>query len=131
MVPRLTVALLVVVAGCSGIADGPPDQRTAGETPARTASTSTGSPPATERPTTDGMFDCGYTLSVTKASDGDANRIDRTLNYSSLSEERQEEFLEAREEGSTDLGEELSYPWTSPLVVRYNDKSFVTAVVTC
>lgn len=131
MVPRLAVVLLVILAGCLGIGGEQPTQRDTREATTQAGTKSVDNPTTTDSTTSQGMFDCEYGLSVSEASEGAEDRIDRSMNFSSLSEERQEEFMEARTNGSANLGDHLAYPWTSLSIVHYNNTSYKATAMTC
>ncbi|MFD1513695.1 hypothetical protein [Halomarina rubra] len=138
----LLVAGLVVLAVLGGCLSGPPTGTdTTTETPTATpASTTTDTTTGAATPTpstgetthTERSFqECGYGLTVDVASQEQQTRVDRTVNYTALAPERQTEFQKAREDGSTDLGDDLPDRWGSPVIVRFEEYDYYVVASTC
>ena len=135
--------LLVTLSGCLSTPVAEPENRTETATstplsPTETTGQTTETAMTPESPTETGSpsttsiaYDCGYTLHVEAASDGQEASTDRTVDYSDLSEARQREFLEARQNRTVDLGDDLPETWSSPVVVRYDGTPHYAVASTC
>lgn len=100
------LSVCVVTGGCVG--DGAP----ARSEPSATTAESTSTELAT--PTTSASvpnYDCPYHLQVDHLGDRGTSDVDRRIRYESLPEERQREFRDALESGSTEIDESLLPTW--------------------
>ena len=75
--------------------------------------------------------DCRYRLSIDVASEREARRTERSVAYANLSAGAKAAFLDARRNGSADLGKRLPDQWSSPVIVRYDGTAYYAVVSTC
>lgn len=93
--------------------------------------TPSGSPPPQTSEVAETTSDCPYYLSVERLDETSHRSVDRTLDYSNLSADRQAEFRTALERGDTELGTALPELWSSPVVVTYRGERYVAGAFVC
>lgn len=123
------VALLVVLALLGGCLTGPAAPT---DSPSPTVSTESPSPTgSTDSSTSTSSTDCPYVLTVERASDQQVDRVNETTAYANLSDERRQEFDEARRDGELELGDSLPSQWGAPRIVEYEGEQYYAVAYVC
>ena len=134
MVPPVRTLLVCVMLVGAGCLAGPAVTDAPAESPSATSPTTTASPgaatPATDATVTVGT-DCPYRLSVAVATASQRDRVDRRVAFADLDEARRQEFRAAREDGETELGDQLPETWGSPVLVEYEGETYHAVASVC